>query len=217
MSAEVPRAGHTPATEGRRAWVFRRRGVLALLCVAPAFVLSVLLEPCVRPGSVADVVLAGLGWLAFLAGAALRFSATLFVGGRKRKELVVDGPYGVCRNPLYLASFLVGLSASLLLGAPLLLAGVLLAALVTAVSTVPAEERDLGALHGEAFAAYCREVPRFLPRWGRFRAPAVLPVQWHGLVLEARRFFVWAWLPFVARLVVGLREQPWWPRLHLFS
>jgi protein-S-isoprenylcysteine O-methyltransferase Ste14 len=214
--AEAPRA-HTPDTEGRRAWGFRRRGVLALLCVVPALALSLLLEPCVRPGSALDVVLAALGWAAFLAGTALRFAATLFVGGRKRKELVVDGPYAACRNPLYLATFLVGLSAALFLGAPLLLAGVLLAALLTALVTVPAEERDLAELHGGAFAAYCREVPRFWPRWSRFRAPPTVPVQWHGLALEARRFLLWAWLPFAARLVVLLREQAWWPRLSFFS
>ena len=204
---------HTPATEGRRAWVFRRRGLLALLFVVPTFAVSVLGESWVRPGSAADLALSAAGWAAFLAGAALRFSATLFVGGRKRKELVVDGPYSVCRNPLYVASFLVGLSAALFLAAPVLLAGVLAAALVTALGTVPAEERDLRALHGAAFDAYCREVPRFWPRWSRFRAPGVVPVQWHGIALEARRFVVWAWLPFAARAVVLLRTEPWWPRV----
>ena len=205
--------GHSPITAARRAGVFRRRGWIGLACVVPAVVLASVSEPWVRAGSALDAVLAGLGWAAFLAGTALRFASTLFVGGRKRKALVTDGPYSLCRNPLYLGSFLVGLSLGLVLGSFTVVGAVLLAAVLWAAGTVRAEETDLHELHGEAFTTYCRAVPRFWPRRASARFPETVEVRWHGLVLEARRFLLWAWLPFVARLVVELRTHPGWPRL----
>ncbi len=36
----------------------------------------------------------------FLAGAAFRFWATLYLGGRKDAVVVDTGPYSLCRHPL---------------------------------------------------------------------------------------------------------------------
>ena len=65
--------------------------------------------------------------------------------------------------------------------------------------------------------AYCRKVPRFLPRLRLFHTPETIPVRIKTLVLEAKRSARWIWLPFFAELVAHLRMLPWWPhviRLH---
>jgi protein-S-isoprenylcysteine O-methyltransferase Ste14 len=49
------------------------------------------------------------GWCLW-PGATLRLWSTLYIGGRKRVVLVSDGPYSLCRNPLYVGTFLIALS-----------------------------------------------------------------------------------------------------------
>jgi protein-S-isoprenylcysteine O-methyltransferase Ste14 len=106
-------------------------------------------------------VLSGL-WLA-VAGEALRtWSSGTIV---KNKVLATDGPYRLCRNPLYLGSFGIGLGVAIMGGrwwfVPLF-AGFYLPVYTALIRK---EEKRLTELYGETFAAYCREVPRLWPDW----------------------------------------------------
>jgi protein-S-isoprenylcysteine O-methyltransferase Ste14 len=84
------------------------------------------------------------------------------------RRLVTGGPYGLSRNPLYVAEVLGAWSLYL---PTLAWPGALL--LVTNIALllvrVRAEERVLGGAFGEEYLAYCRRVPRFLPT-GRLSA-----------------------------------------------
>ncbi len=96
-----------------------------------------------------------------LPGLALRAFASGTV--KKNRELTVSGPYAYTRNPLYLGSTLIAAGFALaLLSWPVAL---LLAAVFVAiyVPVIVSEERFLRAAFPE-FDAYCRNVPRFLPR-----------------------------------------------------
>src|SRR5579863_7812813 len=97
-----------------------------------------------------------------LPGLALRAIASGTV--KKNRELTVTGPYAYTRNPLYLGSTLIAAGfAVALLSWPLAL---LLAAgfAIIYIPVIASEERYLrGAFPG--FDAYCRLVPRFLPRF----------------------------------------------------
>ncbi len=96
-----------------------------------------------------------------LPGLALRAFASGTV--KKNRELTVSGPYAYTRNPLYLGSTLIAAGFALaLLNWPvaLLLAAVFVAIYVPVIAS---EERFLRAAFPE-FDAYCRIVPRFLPR-----------------------------------------------------
>jgi protein-S-isoprenylcysteine O-methyltransferase Ste14 len=77
-------------------------------------------------------------------------------------ELAISGIYSRVRHPRYAGMILSMLGLSLLGWTPLLwtiAAGWLLLAL----SAILMEERELRARFGEAYVAYCRRVPRFLP------------------------------------------------------
>ena len=101
--------------------------------------------------------------------------------------LRTGGPYSVVRNPMY-ASLLLGLwpsgawggsavrswldtsgDAGMTHGSLLLPAawGIYLALLLILRTKIAREERFLTDLHGDAWTAYCRRVPRLLPfaRW----------------------------------------------------
>jgi protein-S-isoprenylcysteine O-methyltransferase Ste14 len=108
-----------------------------------------------RPAAVAwslAVVLPGL-WL--------RAYASGYV--KKNRELTQTGPYAFTRNPLYLGSMLMAAGFALaLLSWPVAL---LLAFGFTAiyVPVIASEERFLRAAF-PGFDAYCRRVPRLIPR-----------------------------------------------------
>ncbi len=96
-----------------------------------------------------------------LPGLALRAAASGTV--KKNQELTVTGPYAYTRNPLYLGSTLIAAGFALaLLSWPVAL---LLAAGFAAIyiPVIASEEQFLRAAFPE-FDAYCRSVPRFIPR-----------------------------------------------------
>jgi len=76
--------------------------------------------------------------------------------------LVVSGVYSFTRHPMYLGMVSVLLAWAVFLASPWSLAGpVLFALYITRFQIVP-EERVLSGLFGESFAAYTRQVRRWL-------------------------------------------------------
>ncbi|MGH8581791.1 MAG: methyltransferase family protein [Gammaproteobacteria bacterium] len=150
----------------------------------------------------------------YLAGLAFRFWATLYVGGRKGSTVVADGPYSVCRNPLYLGSFLLATASALFIRSGVFAVGILAVSVFYIIATVPREERHLKEARGEEYVRYCRRVPRFIPRLSLFHAPAEITVSIKGLWRECRRMFPWIWIPLAGELIAHLRSQPWMP--HYF-
>ncbi len=96
-----------------------------------------------------------------LPGLWLRAYAAGYV--KKNRELTVTGPYAHTRNPLYLGSMLIAAGfAVALLSWPVAL--VLAAGFaVIYIPVIASEERFLRATF-PAFDAYCRRVPRLIPR-----------------------------------------------------
>ncbi|HUW82010.1 MAG TPA: isoprenylcysteine carboxylmethyltransferase family protein [Phycisphaerae bacterium] len=82
-----------------------RRLTMAALTVCAA-VVSVATRPGLREGTWSHAVVDVVGWVIVGAGLALRLWATAFIGGRKNRQLVTTGPYGIVRHPLYLGSAL---------------------------------------------------------------------------------------------------------------
>jgi hypothetical protein len=82
---------------------------------------------------------------------------------KKNRELTVTGPYAHTRNPLYLGSMLIAAGFALaLLSWPVALV-LAVGFAVIYIPVIASEERFLRATFPE-FDAYCRRVPRVLPR-----------------------------------------------------
>jgi protein-S-isoprenylcysteine O-methyltransferase Ste14 len=94
---------------------------------------------------------------------------SLYIGGKKLRDLVTTGPYSINRNPLYLFTFMGVFGVGLQTGA--ILPAVVLAALTTAVfaMVVPHEERALHEIYGAEYDAYRARVPRYWPRFANWR------------------------------------------------
>lgn len=186
---------------------------MGVCLLAPAAIVASLSEPLVAANSRLDFACDALAWVAFLCGAGLRFWATLFVGGRKNEVVVADGPYSLCRHPLYLASIVLGISGALFLKSPLLAVASAVLAAAYCLLTIPAEEEHLSATLGVPYRDYCTRVNRLWPSFRQFQTPPRVTIDVHALYLEAARASRWVWLPLLGAALSHARATEWWPRL----
>src|SRR5262249_52734718 len=86
---------------------YQWRAVISATSLLTCLVLTVLSAPRIEPGSWADIAFHAGGWICFITAVSIRLWATLYLGGRKGRTVICDGPYSVVRNPLYIGTFLV--------------------------------------------------------------------------------------------------------------
>lgn len=81
-----------------------------------------------------------------------------------RRCLATEGPYALVRNPMYLARYVLLAGMVLWSGRWWVWLGFTLLYCFYMVNRVRREETLLGMIFGKAYAEYCAQVPRFLPR-----------------------------------------------------
>lgn len=199
----------------KKTWANRARALIGLLALAPFAAAALVSPPILAPNSWAAGICVSLGWLLFLAGAGMRIWATLYIGGRKGHAVIDVGPYSVCRNPLYFGTFLIALSIAFFVQSLTFGVGLVLAAVAYLSATLPNEEGRLRQNLGESYDAYCRRVPRFVPRPWLHTTPATIEVSSRGLAREAGRALRWAMVPILCQLAQVARMQADWP--HWFN
>lgn len=209
----APVSGASVPSVMTRRWTSHARGLIALAILVPCAVAAACSNPYWPSGGLVRYTLALAGWLAFVAGGTFRFWATLYIGGRKGRDLATEGPYSLCRNPLYLGTFLLSLSVGLLAGSLTFTLGLMLASVLYWSVTVPAEEARLAQRLGAPYAEYRRTVPAFFPRLTGLRTPPTIDVDVRCLRIEGRRALRWVWIPLLCQLVGQCQEQAWWPSL----
>ena len=94
------------------------------------------------------------------------------------KEVVTDGMYQVCRNPLYLANFLMWLGLAIMWWEIYFFAVVVGFFAVEYFFIIKAEESYLSNKFGSAYNDYKKSVPAFFPRIKNFRKPD-RPFNWN--------------------------------------
>ena len=142
-----------------------------------------------------------------------RMWCSLFIAGYKDDQLVTDGPYSLCRNPLYFFSMIgvLGIGcATRTLTFPVLF--IILFALYYPF-VIRGEESRLRQLFGSAFDAYASRVPAFFPRLATFSEPEDYPVKprvFREHILSA----VWfVWFIAILELIAGVRAMGWFKPL----
>lgn len=115
-----------------------------------------------------------VGWLLIAAGMALYFACAFWgfaVRGKGTplpmdppKKLVVEGPYGVVRNPMYWSVGSVMLGEAAVFRSRALVALVAAFLLGVIVFVLLYEEPTLRRKFGGEYEEYCRRVPRWFPR-----------------------------------------------------
>lgn len=175
--------------------------------------------PLVAQGTQTALVMDLAACVVFAAGMALRLWAILTIAGRKKHEVVRDGPYQLCRNPLYVGTALLGLALVLFLKSITVGIGFLIPVALYTWGVVPAEESYLRERFGAAYDRYCAGVPRWLPRWSNLvgGATGTLGMGHKAVAAELFRLLGWLALPLAAGLTCHARAQDWWPIMLPFS
>jgi protein-S-isoprenylcysteine O-methyltransferase Ste14 len=197
--------GWTTRFAGLGVRIFHRRlhvGLAAVLLAALVYRPRDFFGPHVVAGTIVSLLLV-------LVGLALRAWAAGCAGGHTRRatieapRLATGGPFAYVRNPIYLASIILGLGMVGLLADPWMLGLYVAVFVFLYTGIVPAEERFLRGQFGAAYERYCAAVPRFWPRWTAwpeaeqwgFDRTAIVGDMRLGLVLVA--------------IYVGLRAAAW--------
>lgn len=94
---------------------------------------------------------------------------TLYIGGRKKAEIVDRGPYSISRNPLYVFSFIGAFGMGAQSGSVVIAAAFVVAAILVFHLTVRREEAFLLREFGPGYADYVARTPRFWPRFSQWR------------------------------------------------
>lgn len=116
-----------------------------------------------------------------------------YIGGRKNDQLIIEGPFSIVRNPLYVFSFIgitgIGLQSGMVTLPIVLIIGFML----YYPKVVAREEAFLLHKFGDAYRNYTLSTPRWLPRWRNWVEPEFIRTQPRLLretLRDASLFFV---------------------------
>lgn len=102
---------------------------------------------------------------------------SLYIGGRKKAEIVVRGPYSISRNPLYVFSFIGAFGMGAQTGSITMALLFTLIAFAVFYVTVRREEEWLASVFGAAYATYVARTPRFWPDFGKWQDEETLEIR----------------------------------------
>lgn len=179
-------------------WVNWRKPV-SRMCVL-CFV-GLLLFSTSRSTPVGVLVTEILGILLVIAAALGRIWCALYIAGRKNAELCRDGPYSVCRNPLYVFSFMGAL------GLALVARSVPVALILIPVFwgyhhlVIKFEENRLRSLFGETYDDYCAKTQRLWPQFNRYWSRPALTID-PRMIMRALSEVAWFLIAFAAFEVI---------------
>lgn len=118
-----------------------------------------------------------IGLVAIVLSIVGRAWCSLYIGGRKKSEIVDRGPYSITRNPLYVFSYIGAFGIGAQSGSATIGFAFVLAAMVVFYMTVKREEAFLEREFGAVYAAYKARTPRFWPRFSLWRDEEQLTIR----------------------------------------
>lgn len=166
----VPTSNITTGAPRRSRWVLvPPPPPLFILPLIAGVTLSRALGLSLAPLSIVPL-LRVLGWAALVGAAGLIISAPLlFLLGRttivphgKARALIVNGPFRISRNPMYLGLTVLYLGVTLVTNTPLPLLLVSLPLWVVLTKVIPFEEENLARIFGDEYHTYQRRVRRWI-------------------------------------------------------
>jgi protein-S-isoprenylcysteine O-methyltransferase Ste14 len=131
-----------------------------------------------------------VSYLLVVAATLGRLWCGIYVFGRKSKALCQDGPYSLCRNPLYGFTFLGAIGVAASCGRIVWVLGFAAIGFFYYLLVVKSEERRLLFLFGREYETYCTRVPRFLPDFRNYHSRQQLEINPH-LMLRAMIKSMW--------------------------
>jgi len=143
--------------------------VIYVVAIALSVVLG-MLYPLPWIGDIFGDLLFGVGWVALFGVAMLWITAirvmmrakTTFDPNADPDHLVTSGPFGITRNPMYLANTLLLIGVAFITGIAWFLIFAFLAAFATQKLAIEKEEKILAAKFGKKYRDYAKRVRRWI-------------------------------------------------------
>lgn len=135
-----------------------------------------------------------------------RLWCSLYIAGHKTTSLVVEGPYSVCRNPLYFFSLLGGMGIGFATETITIPIAILVLFALYYPHVIRLEEDKLRSRYGADYESYFQNVPRFWPKWALLHEPeeyTVNPRIFKRHILSALWFI---WLVGILEMIEMLHE-----------
>jgi len=126
-----------------------------------------------------------------------RIWCSLYIAGRKDQTLCTEGPYSLCRNPLYLFSFIGVAGVFLALQSLLLTAIAVVFYLLYYSYVIRCEEKRLLNIFGAPFSTYMTVVPRFIPSFSNYNSGAEERMTSTKVIERGLREVVWFFIAIV--------------------
>ena len=142
----------------------KKRLLLPKLLFPPVVAIALLSHHIYPDDGFIDTTMEVIAIALITIGTVGRVWVSAYVSGKKNHQLVVDGPYSIVRNPLYFFSLLGFVGAGMAFETITMTLIFTMLFLATHLPTIYAEEKHLRDVFGEAYVAYCRAVPRLIPR-----------------------------------------------------
>lgn len=114
--------------------------------------------------SLIDILSESLGLFLLTICSVGRLWALLYVSGRKKLELITEGPYSIVRHPLYVFSLIGAIGIGVASENVLILAVMVIFYLLYYPLTILVEEKKLENKFGQPYLDYIKRTPRFLPK-----------------------------------------------------
>lgn len=187
--------------------------------ISKVFGFLIVLSICFS-GSKWDELIPILGDSLFFAGSILmgigtlgRIWCSVYIAGFKNRNLIDQGPYSMCRNPLYLFSCLGAMGVGMgteTISIPLI---ILFAFTMYYPHVIKNEEQKLSKRHGSEYTGYLNGTPAFFPNLSLLSEPSrynINPIHIRKELLSAIWFI---WLFGIVTMIVKMHQEEIIPML----
>lgn len=135
-----------------------------------------------------------------------RLWALMYICDNKTKNLIIEGPYSLTRNPLYFFSFLGALGVALSTEDWIILVTMIGFFVIYYPFVIMAEEQKLLETHGESFLNYKKTVPCFIPNFKLLKESEIISVN----IIKYKKYYLDAmwfiWFYMILEIIEKIRE-----------
>ncbi|MDD5457990.1 MAG: isoprenylcysteine carboxylmethyltransferase family protein [Phycisphaerae bacterium] len=180
---------------------------LLRLAFIPVIFVAVFVRPPWSMESAAGFTMELIGYMCLLAGLVIRIWCIFYIGSRKSKELIAEGPYSICRNPLYVGTFFLAIGVGLCFENSLIV--LLVPAIIVPIHIIVAkmEETNLENIFGDQYRTYKQKVPRFWPKFSNYTSAETLAVNVRSIKRIAFDTAGILFIPYVEDMLELLHEH----------
>jgi len=142
-----------------------------------------------------------------------RLWCIVYIGGYKKNVLITDGPYSICRHPLYFFSFLGAVGVGLTTETFTIPLVIIIAFSIYYPLATQSEDADLLKKHGDAYRKYRDATPAFFPKLSLLREPETYTVNTRVFRKNGIDALWFMWLVGIIEVIKALHELGTLPTL----